>query len=329
MHIANENWLWYLLPVFAVGVAYALYTLWRDRRDLELLGYQNLILRPGLVWGRRVVKGILLLVCLFSALLGAARLQGKPVPEDLNLSGIDVMVVLDVSKSMLTQDLIPNRLEAAKKALLSWLEGRAGDRVGVAVFAGDALVQVPLTLDLQAVALVLEQDGVDAVDLGGTDIGKGIRNALAAFPKEDEGKRGRAILLLTDGEITEGASEVEEACREAKEKKVPIVVVGVGTRQGRPIPEGASFWGEAVYKRDQSGNIRISRLDEKTLARIAKMTGGDVIHGDSPESLDSIGKTLQGLQQTSMKGKGATRRQELAPSLGVIAAGALLLCALL
>lgn len=329
MHIANTTWVWPLGAIFAAGALYALYTLWRDRQDLELLGYQNLVLNPKLVWGRRVVKGLLLLACLFAALLGAIRLQGKPVPEDLTLSGIDVMVVLDVSKSMLTQDLVPNRLEAAKKAIHSWLEGREGDRVGVTVFAGDALAQVPLTLDLQAVELVLDQDGVDAVDLGGTDIGRGIRTALAAFSKEEEGKRGRAILLITDGEITEGASSVEEACRAAKEKNVPIVAVGIGTRQGRPIPDGASFWGEAVFKRDQAGNIRISRLDEGTLTKIAESTGGRVIHGDSPESLASIGGTLQGLQQTSMKDKGATRRQELAPSLGVFAAGALLLCALL
>jgi Ca-activated chloride channel family protein len=296
---------------------------------LRALGHQNLVLGLGLAWGRRVLKGALLLAGLFLALLGAARLQGKPVPEDLQLSGVDLMIVVDVSKSMLTQDLIPNRMEAAKKAVLSWLEGREGDRAGVVVFAGEAILQVPLTLDLQAVSLVLEQAAPDAVDRGGTDIGKGIRAALAGFPKEEEGKRGRALLLLTDGEATEGSSNLAQACLEAKEMKVPIVAVGVGTRQGRPIPDGVSFWGEAVYKRDRSGNVRVSRLDEEALAKIADITGGRVVHGDSPENLSAIGKTLEGLKQTSLKGKGAVRRQELAPSLAAGAAAALLLCVLL
>ena len=272
MNIANENWLWPLGALFILGAAFAIYTLWRDRRDLELLGYQNLVLAPHLVWGRRVLKGSLMLAGLLLILLGAARLQGKPVPEDLNLRGIDVMVVLDLSKSMLSQDIVPNRLGAAKKAVISWLRDRDGDRVGLVVFAGEAIVQVPLTLDLEAVSLVLDRDDVDAVDRGGTDIGEGIRTALTAFEKDDQSKRGKAILLITDGETTDGASDVNRACLEAKEKKVPVVAVGIGTRQGRPIPDGASFWGEALYKKNRSGNIVVSHLDEQTLKKIADST---------------------------------------------------------
>jgi|SRR5579872_5606953 len=329
MNIANENWFWPLGALFFLGALFALYTFWRDRRDLELLGYQNLVLAPQVVWGRRVLKGSLFLTGLFLIFLGAARLQGKPVPEDLNLRGIDVMVVLDVSKSMLTQDIIPNRLGAAKKAVISWLENRDGDRVGLVVFAGEALIQVPLTMDLEAVSLVLDRDDVDAVDRGGTDIGEGIRTALTAFDKDDQSKRGRAILLITDGETTDGSSDVGKACMEAKEDKVPIVAVGIGTRQGRPIPDGASFWGEALYKRNRSGNVVVSHLDEQTLQKIGDATNGAFIHGDSSEGLDSIEKTLSGLQKTEMKGQGAVRREELAPSLGVFSAGALLLSALI
>jgi Ca-activated chloride channel family protein len=270
-----------------------------------------------------------MLAGLLLILLGAARLQGKPVPEDLNLRGIDVMVVLDVSKSMLTQDIVPNRLGAAKKAVISWLQNRDGDRVGLVVFAGEAIVQVPLTLDLEAVSLVLDRDDVDAVDRGGTDIGEGIRTALTAFEKDDQSKRGKAILLITDGETTDGSSDVSKACLEAKEKNVPVVAVGIGTRQGRPIPDGASFWGEALYKKNRSGNIVISHLDEQTLKKIANSTNGMFIQGENENSLESIGKTLDGLQRTEMKGKGAVRREELAPSLGVFSAGALLLSALI
>ena len=329
MNIANENWLWPLGAFFVLEAVFAIYTFWRDRRDLELLGYQNLVLAPHLVWGRRVLKGSLMLAGLLLILLGAARLQGKQVPEDLNLRGIDVMVVLDLSKSMLSQDIVPNRLGAAKKAVISWLRDRDGDRVGLVVFAGEAIVQVPLTLDLEAVSLVLDRDDVDAVDRGGTDIGEGIQTALTAFEKDDQNKRGKAILLITDGETTDGASDVNRACLEAKERKVPVVAVGIGTRQGRPIPDGASFWGEALYKKNRSGNIVVSHLDEQTLKKIADSTNGIFIHGDSESGLNSIEKTLDNLQRTEMKGKGAVRREELAPSLGIFSAGALLLSALI
>lgn len=329
MHIANDDWLLYLAPLFLVWAVATFYTFWRDKRDLDLLGNHNLVLAPGIVWVRRMVKGILILAGFFLIFLGAVRLQGKPVPGDLNLRGIDVMVVLDVSKSMLTQDMVPNRLEAAKKAVLNWLQNEDGDRVGVVIFAGEALVQVPLTMDLEAVSLVLSKADVDSVDRGGTDIGEGIKTALAAFDKDDQTKRGKAILLITDGETTEGASDVTEACRMAKDKNIPVLAVGIGTPQGKPIPDGVSFWGESIYKKDHSGNIHISHLDEGTLKKIAGLTDGVFVQGDNDEGLASIKDHLNQLQKTEMKGKGTMRREELAPALAAGSAFTLLLSFLL
>ena len=329
LHLANENWFWPLALVFLGWTVLALFALWRDKRDLEWLGRHRFLMATEWVWTRRILKGGLVLGGLFLLLLGAARLQGKPVPEDLNLRGSDVIVVLDLSKSMLTQDIVPNRLEAAKKALLSWLQAGEGDRVGVVVFAGEAMIQIPLTFDLEAVSLVLEKDDVDTIEKGGTDIGMGIQTALAAFPKDQDNKRGRAILLLTDGEDTDGASNVTQACLMAQEQKVPIVTVGMGTREGRPIPAGVSFWGEPTYKKDASGNVHVSHLDEATLQKIADMTGGSFIHGDTNEELASIQSALGNLEKTEMKGKGGMRRKELAPSLSLGAAGLILLSSLI
>jgi Ca-activated chloride channel family protein len=324
MHFANESWFLYLALPFLGLLALAAFALWRDKRDLKALGHHNLLLSPRLAWARRLAKGGLALASLFLVLGGALRPQGKPVPEDLESSGIDVMVLLDTSKSMLTEDLGPNRLEAAKRTVMDWMEGREGDRVGLTVFAGEAFTQVPLTQDLQAVGLVLEQVDVDAVDRGGTDIGEGLRVALESFSNE-EAKRGKAILLLTDGEPTADASDLEEACRQAKAKGVPVVAVGVGTRRGKPLPDGVSFWGETQYKRDSRGNLKISRLDEENLKRVARITGGVMVHGDDREGLASIGKAMEGLQKTAMKGKGAVKREELSPALGAWAAALLLL----
>ena len=187
MNFGNENWFWPLLVFCLLGSGLVLYTFRRDLRDLTILGYHNFILSPSLVFARRLAKGILILAALYLIFLGAARLQGKPMPQDLNLNGIDVMVVLDLSKSMLSQDIAPNRLEAAKRAVLNWLQDREGDRVGLVVFAGEALVQVPLTLDLEAVSLVLSRADIDAVDRGGTDIGEGIKYGFSApFPRKTQ-----------------------------------------------------------------------------------------------------------------------------------------------
>ena len=329
LHIANENWLWPLALVFLGWTVLVFFTFWRDKRDLEWLGAHRFLMASQWVWARRLLKGCLLLSGFFLLFLGAARLQGKPVPEDLNLRGSDVMVVLDLSKSMLTQDIIPNRLDAAKKAVLTWLGSGEGNRVGVVVFAGEAMVQVPLTFDLQAVSLVLEKDDVDVIQKGGTDIGQGIQTALASFSKDEQTKRGKAILLLTDGETTDGASNVTQACLAAQEQKIHILAVGLGTRQGRPIPGGVSFWGEPVYKKDPSGGVHVSHLDEGTLQKMADMTGGAFIHGDTNEELASIQSALSKLEQSEMKGKGGTRRKELAPSLSLGAAAVLLLSSLM
>ncbi len=328
MKIAYLDNLWYLVLIFGAGLLLALWTWARDQRDLKILSLQNLVLSPELAWARRVVKSLFLLAGLFLVLLGALRLQGKPVPEDLDLRGSDIVVVLDLSKSMLTQDMVPNRLEAAKKAVLSWMQGQDGDRVGLVAFAGEGMVQVPLTLDLQAVSVVLQSDDTDVVGKGGTDIGKGIREALTVFPKENPDKRGRAILLLTDGELTDRASNLDEACQEAKKMGVPVVAVGLGTPQGKPIPDGA-FWGQETFKRDETGNVHISRLDEGTLRKIADTTGGLFVSGDNGDNLGSIDKVLENLQKTEMKGKGGVKRVEFAPSLGWMAAATLFISTIL
>ncbi len=330
MNLENMDWLLPLGAVFLAGLLLALWTLlWRDGRDLKILGHQNLVLSPGLAWGRRILKGLLVLGGFLFVLLGALRLQGKPVPEDVVLRGSDVVVVLDVSKSMLTQDLVPNRLEAAKKAVDNWMHDQTGNRVGMVVFSGEALVQVPLTFDVEADSMVLQGDDTDAVDRGGTDIGEGIRTALNVFSKDNPDKRGRVILLMTDGELTDGASNLTQACEDAKNAGVPIITVGMGTPQGKPIPDGVSFWGEPTFKKDASGEVHISQLDEKTLQKIAGTTGGLYVPGDSNEDLGAINAALENVQKTEMKGQGTVRREELAPSMGWMAAGTLLLSALL
>jgi Ca-activated chloride channel family protein len=134
---------------------------------------------------------------------------------------------------------------------------------------------------------------------------------------------------LTDGEITEGSAILPRVLERAKQMNVPIVTVGMGTPQGRPIPDGTAFWGETAYKRDSGGAIHISHLDEETLRQIADSTQGSYISGDSEQSLGSIDSALDKLQKTMMKGQGGMKREELSHRLALGAAFSLFLASVL
>ncbi len=327
MHFAETQLLYPLLIAGGLLALLAFHALGRDRRDLEKLGFRNLTLSPVWVMSRRIAVTGFLLAALGVSALGAARLQGRLTPTDADSVGMDILVALDVSKSMLVPDVTPNRLGAAKNALMNWLSTLEGDRVGLLVFSGESAMQVPLTLDLDAVTTVLDRADVDALDKGGTDIGDAIRTALNSFPPDP--KRGKAVLLVTDGELTREASDMEPMLAEAKKKGVLILAVGMGTRRGRPIPDGVSIWGETVYKEDLSGNRVVSRLDESLLRRITAETGGLYVSGDSPASLAGLGRVLNRMEKTALRGKGGMKRSELAPAMGAVTAGLLLIAFLL
>lgn len=324
-HFGNPS---FLVPLGIAGAALAALALWtffRDRRDLRELGHRNLVLSPGWALFRRAFRSLALLGALAACLFGAARWLGKPIPGETGQYGLDVVVALDVSKSMLSRDVKPSRLEAAKRALAEALPGLEGDRVGFVIFAGEAALQVPLTLDMDAVDTVLEGADADSVDLGGTNLADAIRTAVKAFPDEtkEPSRRGRVLLLYTDGEPTAGEGELNDALEEAKAKHVVIAAIGVGTPQGQPIPDGESFWGEALYKKDPSGRTVISRLDEGTLKRIAAATGGVYVAGDKAESLSDVEGLIGRMGKTMVVGKEMMRRQELAPALAGVAAALL------
>jgi Ca-activated chloride channel family protein len=182
---------------------------------------------------------------------------------------VDVFVLLDVSKSMLTEDVRPNRLTQAKYAVQDLLEKLRGDRIGLVAFAGTAFVQCPLTVDYEAFRLTLKDADPRIIPRGGTAIGAAIRTALKAF-EAGEG-RDHAIVLITDGEATEG--DALAAADEAAKAGVKIYAIGVGTAEGELIPvreEGKPM----EFLKDREGKVVKSRLDEETLQQLALKTGG-------------------------------------------------------
>jgi Ca-activated chloride channel family protein len=193
--------------------------------------------------------------------------------EEVRRQGIDLVVAIDVSRSMLATDVKPNRLARAKLALQDLVSELRGDRIALVAFAGSAFLECPLTLDYDAFAESLGAVEVGIIPKGGTALAEAIDTSLAAF----EGRQGshQALVLITDGEDHEG--NVKEAAKRAADRGVKIYTVGIGTTEGELVPGESGSW-----VKDRAGQVVKSRLDEETLKRIAVDTGGVYLHAAGP-----------------------------------------------
>lgn len=265
--LENLKWFW-----LAGGVLLGFLFAERQRRnrlgrlgDLKILEQMSSTLNPS----RRRWKQWLFLgaVFLVTVCLLEPRLPGKSVL--VKKRGLDIVLAVDVSQSMLTEDILPNRLTKAKLELQEFVEKARGDRLGVLAFAGEAQTQVPLTLDRSAVKLFLRTLSPELIPTPGTSIGDAIRAGTAMFL--DQGAEDRILVLLTDGEDQE--SDPLGAAREARRKGVRIYAIGIGTPKGEVIPIRKQNKAIA-FKKDLRGNLVISKLDEKTLQDITAQTRG-------------------------------------------------------
>jgi len=214
-------------------------------------------------------KAALMILAVLSTALALTQPRWGFEWHEVKRKGVDIFVLLDVSKSMLAEDVRPNRLAQAKFAVQDLLEKLRGDRIGLVAFAGTAFVQCPLTIDYEAFRLTLKDADPKIIPLGGTAIGAAIRTALKGF-EAGEG-RDHAIVLITDGEQTEG--DALAAADEAARAGVKIYAIGVGTAEGELIPVRQD--GTAMeFLKDNEGVVVKSRLDEETLKQLALKTGG-------------------------------------------------------
>jgi Ca-activated chloride channel family protein len=197
----------------------------------------------------------------------------------LKRHGLDIMITIDVSKSMLTRDVLPSRLERTKlavKDLVMKLNG--SDHIGLTAFAGDAMVMCPFTYDYNGFLLSLDDMGVDSIPRGGTNISQAIDESIKAY--KDKPDPDKAVILMTDGEDEEG--NALDAARRAKEKGVRIFTVGVGTKEG-DLVQVTNADGQTEFLKDADGNVVKSRLNENLLQQIAYITGGAYIHSGAKQ----------------------------------------------
>ncbi|MDH7515669.1 MAG: VWA domain-containing protein, partial [Bacteroidota bacterium] len=214
---------------------------------------------------RYVVRAVLVILAVGCLLLALAGPQVGTRYEEVKRSGIDLIVAVDVSASMLARDISPNRLEAARQQLRRLIERLQGDRIGIVVFSGEAYTQLPLTTDYGAAAMLAEIIDVESAPTPGTAVGKAIDLAVRSFSKS-EGKN-RAMILITDGENHE--DDPLASAENAAENGVVIHTIGMGSPEGVPIPVGTN-----EFKTDRDGNIVLTRLNEDILRDIAARTGG-------------------------------------------------------
>jgi Ca-activated chloride channel family protein len=218
----------------------------------------------------RILKGAMILGAFVFLALALARPQFGTRIETVRRRGQDVMVAVDLSRSMLAEDVTPSRLDRARLAILRLIRSLDGDRIGLVAFAGDAFVQSPLTADYTAAAMFLNAMTPEMMPVQGTDLGEALRISLDAL---DQGAReDRLLVVVTDGEDHEGF--VDEQLQRAAASGVRIYSVGIGSVEGVPIPEDPSSGGGQGFLRDEEGNVVTTRLDEATLRAMAEATGG-------------------------------------------------------
>jgi Ca-activated chloride channel homolog len=262
------------------------------KKKLKRLGDVSLVqqLIPYSSRRKRIAKVILFLLGFSSLIIALCNLQTGSKLTEVKREGADIIVCLDVSNSMLAQDLSPNRLTRAKYALEKMIDLLEGDRLGLVIFAGEAYVQLPITTDYNAAKMFLESIGPGMVPVPGTNLADAIKKASESF-SNDEGKN-RAIILITDGENHE--SEAIEAADEAGKKGIMISTIGIGSQNGVPIPliENGAVKG---YRKDKDGQTVVTKLNADLLKTIAGKASGVFVQASQSDLglgavLDKIGE---------------------------------------
>jgi Ca-activated chloride channel family protein len=300
------KYLFFLLPALLVFYLVAFRS---KRKALEKFGspmlLSRLVTKQGT--GLQVFKVCLFFLALFFLILALMRPQWGTKLEIVKRRGLDVMLAVDTSLSMRSEDIKPNRLENAKREISDFLSRLTGDRVGLIAFAGKAFVQCPLTLDYGAVRIFLDVLSTDLIPEPGTAIAEAIRLARKSFdPRE---RKFKVLIIITDGEDHEG-DPIEEA-KEARKEGIVIYTIGIGSPEGVPIPIYDDKGRVSDYKKDQDGKVVLSALNEKALREIALAGEGKYYHAFAGEDeLEQIHEELSKMDKKDLESKLFSQRED-------------------
>lgn len=285
-------WLLLLIPLF-LGIM--LWNEWRRRKNIKKLGDESLVmsLMPEVSAFRRWAKFVVFQIALIMAIITLARPQMGTKVSNEKRNGIETVICLDISNSMLAEDVQPSRLDKSKMLIEGLVDKFTNDKVGLIVFAGDAFVQLPITSDFVSAKMFLNNTDPSLIETQGTDIAQAINLAANSFTQQKN--IGRAIIVITDGEDHEGGAM--EAAKEAKAKGMNVFILGVGSTSGSPIPTG-----RGEYMTDNTGATVMTALNEQMCREIAEAGKGTYIHVDNTSTAqDQLNDELTKLQKGDME----------------------------
>lgn len=307
MHWGSPVYLNFLLLIPMLVVFFIFIGL-NKRKAIERFGDISLMARlssNSLIKERIKTALIIIAVSFLILALAMPQIGGRLVMAKRH--GVDIIIAIDTSSSMLAQDISPNRMQKAKLEISSLIDKLKGDRVGILTFAGNSFMQCPLTLDYSAAKIFLSIIEPNMMPKPGTAVGDAIKTALKGFAKKE--RKYKILVLLTDGE-DHGTNPVE-AANEAKKEGVIIYAIGIGTTKGEPIPIIDSAEKITGYKKDKSGEVVMTRLDEETLKKIALITDGRYYHATAGGfELDKIYDEISKMEKKELSSRLFTQYED-------------------
>jgi Ca-activated chloride channel family protein len=257
---------------------------------------------------RPAFKWLMVVFALFLLGVGLMRPLGGVTEEQVFGMGFDLVIALDISKSMNARDIDGNsRLEVAKAIIARMLNGLRDDRIGLVVFAGETMVQSPLSRDKNTFLTFLERVNPQLLARQGTDLGGAIQTSIDRF--DMTASQSKVIVLFSDGE-DKNREKLDKAIEEARRKDLPVYTVGIGSEKGGYIPEGQTWFGEMIYKKHQ-GKLVVTRLEDKNLKEIAEKTGAQYFRANNIASAREVVAALDELSRTGIAGGTRQIRHEL------------------
>ena len=277
----NIDFLYFLalIPLIAIGLYF--YNRWQ-KKSIEKFGDENLVieLMQNHSKARKNIKNTLFIFSIAFLIIGISNPQIGTKMEEVKREGVDLMIAIDLSHSMMAQDIKPNRLERAKQAISRLIDKLEGDRIGLVVFAGEAYVQLPITTDYSAAKLFLSTVNTSIIPTQGTKIGNAIDLCVKSFDQENN--QNKAIIIITDGENHD--DEAISSAKIAQEQNIYIHTLGMGLTKGGPIPFYNKYGSTSEFRKDREGNIIITKLNETILKEIAQAGMGTYIRANNSKS---------------------------------------------
>ncbi len=295
-----ENFILMFLILFLVF--FYIWAIKRKQKMLARFGDIFLLMKnaPNLSFARQGGKAAVLITGVVFLVLTLSQLQCGTHMEMMRREGIDLVITIDVSNSMLAEDFKPNRIGKARQEVRGILERLQGDRIGLVAFAGEAFIQTPLTLDYAAAEMFLDIIDVGLIPQQGTAIGDAIEKASESFVSQE--RKHKVMILLTDGE--DQTNRAIEAAEKAREEGIKIYPIGIGSPTGEPIPILNRMGENVGYKKDRDGEVIVTKLDEITLQKIALTTGGKYYRATAGEmELDKVYEEISKMEKKELEGK--------------------------